>query len=79
MPAWLLLADEQLKMSARGKLIRYGHDVGHRLVTTSEKWFSLCAQKIAEAFAEALRLRKLLRKLLFQSAESRAKAYGDGS
>ena len=59
------------KIGARVKLIRYGNNVGNRLATSSEKWFPLCARKIAEAFAEALRLRKLLRKLFFQSAESR--------
>ena len=66
------------KIGARSKLIRYGSNVGNRLATSSEKWFPLCARKIAEAFAEALRLPKLLRKLFFQSAKSRAKAYGDG-
>ena len=56
---------EQLKDSRSIKLIRYGNKVGNRLATSSEKWFPLCARKIAEAFAEALRLRKLLQKLLF--------------
>ena len=66
------------KMGGRGNSIRCGNNVGNRLATTSEKWFPLYAWNIAEAFAEALPLRKLLRKLLFQTPESRAKASGDG-
>ena len=56
---------EQLKDSRSIKLIRYGNKVGKRLATSYGKWFPLCARKIAEAFAEALRLRKLLQKLFF--------------
>ena len=66
------------KIGGRGKSTRCGNNLGNRLATTSEKWFPLYAWKIAEAFAETLPLRKLLRKLLFQSPESRAKVSGDG-
>ena len=57
--------NEQLKNRRSTKLIRYGNNVGNRLATSSEKWFPLCVRKIAETFVETLRLRKLLRKLLF--------------
>ena len=52
-------AEQVKKIGGRGKLIRYGKNLGNRPLTTSEMWFPLCARKLAEAFAEALRLRKL--------------------